>query len=189
MTSPNKPKPKASRLTRMTEKPVWRRKSPRNKSIITNEVGSHSTPPTSYFPNFASNQQGHSFDPLYKPYNIGQPSSFKPNYTSQPPTSHNDPYMFDQPSNYNSNYTNPIHHINTMILSTLPQKNKSSVMKLTKSMILVISLLCILHNATKGNLDHHPMQIAFPTLSTWIKLQTTLTFGLVASSFKNKSST
>ena len=43
--------------------------------------------------------------PLYKPYNIGQTSSFKPNYTSQPPTTYNEPYKFDQPSNY----TNPIH--------------------------------------------------------------------------------
>lgn len=77
-------------------------------------------------------------------------------------------------------------HINTVILYTLPRKNKSSVMKLTKSMILVISLLCILHNATKGNLHHHPMQIAFPTHLTWIKLQTIPTFALVAYSFKNK---
>ena len=80
-------------------------------------------------------------------------------------------------------------HINTMTLSTLPRKSKSSVMKYPKSMILVISMPCILHNATKGNLHHHPTTIAYLTLSTWIKLQTTLTIALVASSIKNKSYT
>jgi hypothetical protein len=125
MTSPNKPKPKTSKLARMMEKPVWRRKSPRNKSIITNEVGNHSTPPTTYFPNLTPNPQGHLFDPLYKPYNIGQTSSFMPNYTSHPPTTYNDPYKYDQPSNYNSNYTNPIHpyqHNDSLHIATEKQK-------------------------------------------------------------------
>ena len=130
MNSPNKPKSKASRLARMTEKPVWRRKSPRNKSIITNVVGNHSSPPTSYFPNFASNQQRHSFDPLYEPYNIGQTSSFKPNYTSQPPTTYNDPCKFDEPSNYNSNYSNPTHPYQTydpLHIATEKQKFRDEI--------------------------------------------------------------
>jgi hypothetical protein len=80
-------------------------------------------------------------------------------------------------------------HINTMTFSTLPWKSKSSVMKYHKSMIFVISMPCILHNATKGNLHHHPTTIAFLTPSTWIKLQTTLTIALVASFSKNKSFT
>jgi hypothetical protein len=130
MASPNKPKPKASRLARMTEKPVWRKKSPRNKSIITNEVGSHSTPPTTYFPNFPPNSQGHSFDPLYKPYNIGQTSSFMPNHSPHPPITCNDPYKFDQPSHYNSNYINPIHpyqHNDFLHITTEKQKFRDEI--------------------------------------------------------------
>jgi hypothetical protein len=125
MNSQNKPKSKASRLARMTEKPVWRRKSPRNKSIITNEIGSHSTPPTSYFPNFASNPQGHSFDPFHKPYNIGQTSTFKPNYISQPSSTYYEPYKCDLPSNHNPNYTNQIHpyqHYDPLHIATEKQK-------------------------------------------------------------------
>ena len=103
MTSPNKPKPKASRLARMTEKPMWRRRSPKNKSITTNDVGNQPTPPTSY-------PQGHSFDPNYKPYHFGQTSSFNPSYTTQPPNNYNTPYHFGKSSNHTSNnpYTTPL---------------------------------------------------------------------------------
>ena len=80
-------------------------------------------------------------------------------------------------------------HIKPMTHFTLPQKRKNSVMKSTKFMIFVISFLCILHNATKDNLHHHPMQIAYLNLSTKNKFPTTLTFFLVASFSKNKSST
>ena len=113
MSSPNKPKSKASRLAKMTEKPVWRRKtSPKNKSVTTNDVGNQPTPKTTYFPNYIPSSQGHSFEPPCKPYNIGQPSTFIPNFTPQPQTNYNDPYHFGQSSNYtsntfSSNYTNP----------------------------------------------------------------------------------
>ena len=115
MNSPNKPKSKASRLARMTEKPIWRKKtSPRNKSITANEVGNQPTPPNTYSPNYTPNPQGHSFEPLYKPYNISQTSNFIPSHTSQPPSNYNDPYHFGQSSNYTSNnftsnYRTPIH--------------------------------------------------------------------------------
>ena len=110
MTSPNKPKSKSSKLARMTEKPTWRKKqSPRNKSVTTSGFGNQSTPPNTYFPNYTPKSQGHSFEPLYKPYHIGQSSHFIPNHTSSFPSNYNDPYHFGQSSNYNPNYTTPIH--------------------------------------------------------------------------------
>ena len=54
-------------------------------------------------------------------------------------------------------------HFHQMIKSTFPRKRKSFVKRLTKSMILVISLLCTLHNAKRGNLHPHPTQVAYPT--------------------------
>jgi hypothetical protein len=162
MTSPNKPKPKASRLAKMTEKPIWRRKNPRNKSMITNEVGNHSTPPTSYFPNFTQNPQGHSFDPPYKPYNNGQTSSFMPNYTSQPSTIYNDPYKTDLPSNYTSNYTTPIHpyqHNDFHHIATEKQKFREEI-----NQIHDLSDLLVMHLAqrNKGQPQSSPYANCLP---------------------------
>lgn len=125
MNSPNKPRSKASRLARMTEKPVWRRKSPRNKSIITNDIGSHSIPPTSYFPNFTSNPQGHSFDPLYKPYNIGQPSNYNSNYTN-PNHSYQtyDPLHIATEKQTFRDEINQIHDLSDLLAMHLAQRNK-----------------------------------------------------------------
>ena len=132
MTSPNKPKPKASRLARMTEKPMWRRRSPKNKSITTNDVGNQPTPPTSYFPSYTPHPQGHSFDPNYKPYHFGQTSSFNPSYTTQPPNNYNTPYHFGQSSNHTSNnpYTTPLRPYQTndsLHIATEKQKFRNEI--------------------------------------------------------------
>ena len=106
MTTPNKPKPKASRLAKMVEKSTWKRKpSPHNNTITSNGVEQPSIPPTIYFPNFNPNPQSHSFEPYYNPYNPGQNPII-------PSFNYNDPYNYGQSSNHNpnifpSNYTTP----------------------------------------------------------------------------------
>ena len=138
MTTPNKSKSKASRLARMTEKPVWRRKtSPRNKAIKTNEVGNLPIPQNNYFPEYVPCSQGQSFEPLYKPYNVGQTSSFIPSYTPPPPSNYYEPYQFGQSSNYTSNNTlhianntNPLHPqppYDTFHIATEKQKFREEI--------------------------------------------------------------
>ena len=115
MSSPNKPKPKASRLAKITNKQVWRRKTnPKNEAISPNDVGYQPTIKTNYFPNYIPSSQGYSFESLYKPYNLGQTSTLTPNFTPQPSLNHHDPYHFGQssnhsPTNFRSNNTNSSH--------------------------------------------------------------------------------
>ena len=111
MPSPIKPKPKSSRLARITEKPVWRRKpNPRNKSISTNDVAKQTTPPPTFVPNYTPNPQAHSNEPSHKPHHNNQPSTFTPENT---PSSHScDSYEeHDQPQNKNLNLIHNTSHL------------------------------------------------------------------------------